>query len=118
MNKVYSLSTCDTCRRILKEVGGAEDLELQDIKKEPISSEDLDALAQKIGSYEALFSRKSLQYKVHNLKGKTLTEQDYRSWILKEYTFLKRPVFLINQTVFAGNASATVAAVKERMAGG
>jgi arsenate reductase (glutaredoxin) len=47
-------------------------------------------------------------YKERDLKSKTLTEKDYKNLLLEHYTFLKRPVLLLENQVFIGNASKTV----------
>ena len=57
------------------------------------------------GSYESLFSRRALKYKALGLKDKVLTEEDYKNYILEEYTFLKRPVILFEGQIFVGNAA-------------
>ena len=67
------------------------------------------------GSYEALFSRVAMKYKSLGLKDMKLQEEDYRQYILNEYTFLKRPVFLIDDGIFIGNSKKNVAAVKEQL---
>jgi arsenate reductase len=93
MKKVYYLSTCDNCRRILKDRNlGAQGYVLHDIRTDKITAAQLDELKERVGSYEALFSRRAIKYKELGLKGKSLTEMDYRRLILEEYTFLKRPV--------------------------
>jgi arsenate reductase (glutaredoxin) len=112
MKKIYHLSSCDTCQKIIKETGAAAVCSLQDIKTDNINAKDLDWLAQKIGSYEALFSKRALKFRAMGLHEKTLTEQDYRQLILAEYTFLKRPVIVIGDTVFVGNAPKTVSEAK------
>lgn len=100
----------------MKEAGvNEEQFELQDIKTEKITAKQLDEMQQRAGSYEALFSRRSMQYTARGLKSQVLTEQDYRNLILEEYTFLKRPVALIGNEIFIGNTQATVAALKERI---
>ncbi len=66
------------------------------------------------GSYEALFSCRSLQYAARGLKDKTLTEKDYRNLILEEYTFLKRPVVILNGEIFIGNSKEVVEAMKQK----
>ena len=43
-----------------------------------------------------------------DLKNQILTEQDYRQLILDEYTFLKRPVIINNNEVYAGNTKKQV----------
>lgn len=114
MQKIYHLSTCSTCQRIIQEVqADKKGFVLQDIKTEKITPEQLDAMKEKAGSYEALFSRRSLKYKSMGLKDQTLTEKDYRRLILEEYTFLKRPVALVGNNIFIGSEKKTVAGLKE-----
>ena len=114
MKKIYCLSTCSTCNRILQEIGaGKKGFTLQDIKTEKITPSQLEELKEKAGSYEALFSRRALKYKELGLKDKQLTEKDYRNLILEEYTFLKRPVVLVGGKVFVGSEKKTVEALKE-----
>jgi arsenate reductase len=110
MHKVYHLSSCSTCQKIIRELGLAEKgFDMQDIKQENISAKELDAIKEKVGSYEALFSRRAMKFRGMGLDKLVLTEQDYRQHILEEYTFLKRPVILIGDAVFVGNAKATTA---------
>jgi len=112
MNKVYYLSTCDTCARILKELKlKARKFEFQDIKTEKITSEQLEEMKARSGSYESLFSRVALKYKT--LNPKPGTEAEYKKLILQEYTFLKRPVILTGDRIFIGNTKSNVAAAKE-----
>ena len=114
MRKVFYLSTCNTCNRIIKELKLADAFELQNIREKPVTSKQLDLLYSMTGSYEALFSRRAQKYRSLGLNLKQLTEKDYRKWILEEYTFLKRPVIVIDDEIFIGNAKKVVesAAVK------
>jgi arsenate reductase len=112
MKKVYCVSTCGTCQRIIREADlNKKGYTFQNIKVDKIMPEQLDALKAMIGSYEALFSRRSLKYKAMRLKDKTLTEKDYRDLILQEYTFLKRPVIISGKKIFSGSEKKTVAEV-------
>lgn len=113
MKKIFHLSTCNTCQRILGEWKPPAAFELQNIKEKNISAVELDFAAKQLGSYEALFSRRALKYKSMGLANKKLTEKDYRKLILEEYTFLKRPVLINGQEVFAGNPKNTVMAAKK-----
>ena len=113
--KIYYLSTCSTCQKIIRELGIGKDFEQQDIKTEAITPAQLDEMAKMAGSYEALFSRRSMKYKELGLSEKTLSEQDYRKYILQHYTFLKRPVFIIGEKIFAGNARKTVEEIKKEL---
>lgn len=114
--KIYYLSSCDTCRRIMKDIGVDTTFEQQDIKTDKITDKQLTEMAKLSGSYESLFSRKAIKYKALGLAEKTLTEQDYKKYILEEYTFLKRPVIIVDSKIFVGNVAATIQAVKEALA--
>lgn len=107
MKKIYYLKTCDTCRRILKEMD-TSNYTLQEIKTEPITVSQLDELFALTKSYEVLFSRRAKKYKQMDLKNQDLTEKDYRQLILDEYTFLKRPVIINGTEVLAGNTQKRV----------
>lgn len=85
--------------------------ELQDIKTQPITEKQLNEMKKMAGSYEALFSRIALKFRAWKLNEMELKEADYKKYILQEYTFLKRPVFIIGKNIFIGNAPKTVAAV-------
>jgi arsenate reductase len=102
MKRIYYLSSCDTCRRMLKEFNRLDEFELIDIKSANIDSKTLDFLKEKTGSYESLFSKRAIKYKTLGLKDKNLSEQDFRQLILDEYTFLKRPVLIDGNLVFIG----------------
>jgi arsenate reductase len=109
MKKAYHLAQCSTCQRILNEVNWEG--QLQEIRTEKISEEQLDQMAKMSGSYESLFSRRAMKYKSMGLKNKALSEADYRQLILEEDTFLKRPVFIVNDKIFIGNSKKTIEAL-------
>ena len=111
--KVYHLANCTTCQRIIKDLGIGEEFEYQDIKTQKITTKQLDEMKSMAGSYESLFSRRAMKYKEWNLKDKKLEEKDYRKYILDEYTFLKRPVIIIGDKIFVGNAKKTVEQIRE-----
>jgi arsenate reductase len=114
MKKVYFLQTCDTCKRILKEVN-TEGFELQEIKSNNVNESQLAEMYALSNSYEALFNKRARLYKSMDLKNKNLSEEDYKKYLLKEYTFLKRPVFIIDNEIFIGNSKKVVEQVKEKI---
>lgn len=115
MNKIYYLSTCDTCKRIIDELGlKARGFVFQDIKTEKITATQLDEMKQAAGSYEALFSRVAMKYKT--LDPKPSTEAEYKKLILEEYTFLKRPVIFIGGSVFVGNSKKNIEEARTSLA--
>jgi arsenate reductase len=46
-----------------------------------------------------------------DLKSKNLTEADYKNYILEHYTFLSRPVFIIDSKIYIGNSQKNIAEV-------
>ncbi|MBZ0136842.1 MAG: arsenate reductase [Planctomycetes bacterium] len=104
MNNVFiHLGTCNTCKKILAELGPkAKKLESRELKSEPLTGAELDALKKLAGSYEALFSRRSQQIKTLGLDVSTFGEKDYRKYILEHYSFLKRPVIVIDGKITIG----------------
>ena len=115
MKKIFHLKTCDTCRKILKSLPNTEGFTFQDIKTEPITVQDLEAMHRLAGSYEALFSRKATLYKERGLKNVALTEADYKNLILDHYTFLSRPVIVDGEAIFVGNNAKVVQAATDHL---
>lgn len=115
MKKIYHLSTCDTCTRVLRELDPPEGTELRDIGARPLGEAELGELRRLSGSYEALFSKRARLYRERNLGQQALGESDFRTLLLEHYTFLKRPVVVVGDQVFTGSAAKTVAAAKEAL---
>ena len=114
MKKVYFLQTCDTCKRILKEVN-TDGFELQNIKEYPVIAEQLEQMYAISKSYESLFNKRARLYNSLGLKDKNLSETDYKNYLLKEYTFLKRPVFMVDGEIFIGNSKKVIENLKEKI---
>ncbi|MFK7811610.1 MAG: arsenate reductase family protein [Maribacter sp.] len=112
MNKIYHLSTCDTCQRIIKELQPLDGFELQDIKTEAMTASQVEAMKNLAGSYEALFSKRARMYRQQGFHEKELSETDFKNLILEHYTFLKRPVIFVKDQIFVGNSKKVVEAAK------
>jgi arsenate reductase len=117
MKKVYYLKSCNTCLRIINALNLSTEFELQDIKSSPITETQLETMKLLSGSYESLFSKRAQLYKKLDLKHKDLSEEDFKSYILQHYTFLKRPVFIIEDAIFIGNSKKTVEAIGAALEG-
>lgn len=116
MKTVYHLTQCGTCQRIIRDLKLAErGFEFRDIKLQPIEPAELDRFREKTGSYDALFSRRAIKYKTLGLKDRDLSESEIRSFILEDYTFLKRPVIIIGEDVFAGSEQKNLDRVAARL---
>lgn len=111
MKKIYFLSTCSTCARIIKELQlEKHGFVFQDIKTDKISTAQLQEVKNMAGSYEVLFSRVALKYKT--LDSKPEKESEYQKLLLEEYTFLKRPVIINGNQIFIGNNKKVIEAAK------
>lgn len=103
IDTIFYLASCDTCRKIIKTLPKGINLAFHDIKQDPIKITQLEEMHQLAGSYEALFSKKAQLYKSMGLKDKNLSEDDFKKYILEHYTFLSRPVFIIDNKIYIGN---------------
>jgi|688.fasta_scaffold2033533_1 arsenate reductase len=99
MKRVYYLSTCNKCKRILAAEDKLSEFELIDIKYQRISSDILEFLARELGSYEVLFNKRAIKFKDESIRASIKNDTDYRRLILEEYTFLKRPIFINNEKI-------------------
>ncbi len=116
MKKIYYLKTCDTCKKILRTLP-LEGFVMQDIKTQPITVTQLEEMRSKVGSYKALFSKLAKKYKEFSLRNEVLSEDDMKHFILEDYTFLKRPVILINDCIFVGHSRKNLEDLKNMMEG-
>ncbi len=102
MKKVFYLKTCGTNKKIMSPLD-LSDWELREIKSQPVTEAELEEMYEKTKSYEALFSKKSTQIKERAIDVNSLTEKDFKKLILDHYSFLKRPVFVTDNEIFAGS---------------
>ena len=115
MKHVFHLSTCSSCRRILKEIAPGNDFFIQNIKDQAVTSDQLDLLATLSGSYQSLFNRQARKYREMELFKKELSEDEIRQLILQEYTFLKRPIFVIGSQLFICKNKDSITSLKKAM---
>jgi arsenate reductase len=87
--------------------------EKQDIKTNPLTEQQLEKLYKMAGSYESLFSKRARKYKALGLKDKKFTEDDFKHYLLTDYTFLNRPVIIVDDKIFIGNSPKVVEGAKK-----
>jgi len=92
-----------------------DSFQTQDIKTEAMTPEQVDEMIELAGSASALFSKRAMKYRAMGLHERELSEAEMKQLIVDEYTFLKRPVLLINNKIFIGNAKKNIAAAKEEI---
>lgn len=112
MKKFYYLETCSTCKRIMTQLQLTKEVELREIKSKGLTAVEVDGLAAKVGSYEAIFSKRAMKYRSLGLHEMELSEKHYRHYLLEDYTFLKRPVMETDKQVIAGNSKKAVEEMK------
>ncbi len=114
MKKVYYLKTCDTSKRIIKDLGDLLDgFEFREIKEKPLTVAELEEMRKKIDSYEDIFSKRAKKYKEMGLKDMNLDEEDYKYYLLDHYTFLKRPVIIVDDKLFSGTNKKQLAELRK-----
>lgn len=115
MHLFYYLSSCDTCKRIMKTLTLTDDVKQIDVKKNPLTAGQLEALYKFSGSYEALLNKRA--QKLKEIDKSSLDEAKIKALLLSHYTFLKRPVLLYHDKLYIGNAKATIVAAKAALDG-
>lgn len=118
MKKIYYLKTCDTCKRILKQINNIDQFELHDIKEESVTVKQVEEIYALTGSYETLFSKRAKLYKEMGLKDENLSEADFKRYLLQHYTFLARPVIVYSQDVFVGNSPKNIETMLQKVNNG
>ena len=113
MKAFFYLKTCDTCKIIINQLNLTSDIELIDIKVNPLDKKKLKAIRSLSISFEELFNKRAQLYKQRNLNTKILSESDYEKLILEHYTFLKRPILLYGNKLFVGNSKKKIEKIKK-----
>jgi arsenate reductase len=83
-----------------------------DIKNNPLTESQLLELYVITESYEDLFNKRAIKYRQLDLNLQSLNENDFKKLLLEEYTFLKRPIFILNGQLYIGNAKSTIEKLK------
>ena len=83
-----------------------------DVKKTPISLKELEYMYSISKSYEKLFNKRALLFRDIKKDLNNITEELYKELMLKHYSFLKRPILIIEKRLFIGNSKETVLKAK------
>lgn len=104
MNKFYWLPNCSTCVKAKKflEANNIEINELRDIKSERLTRIEVENLAELNGGADKLFSRRAIKYRELGLNKRELSAEEMLDLMKDEYTFIKRPVLVVNNRAIAG----------------
>lgn len=100
----YWLPNCSTCQKAKNfiERHGIRDYELRDIKENPLTHEEVEKMAKMLGGAEELFSKRAVKYREMKLNERELSSTEMLDLMADEYTFLKRPILVIDGKAEAG----------------
>ena len=110
MNQFIYLSTCDTCKRIIKEINLPKNVILRDLKKIPLKPNELKSFKNITGTFRSLLNNRA--QKLKNIDKKTLSEERVFSLLKEHYTYLKRPILHFNGQLLIGNSKKNIEAIK------
>ena len=117
MKKIFHLESCKTCQKILAELQPLDNVEIREIKSKGVTPAEHEEMRKLTDSYESLFSRRAMLFRQRGLNNQELSEDDFKSLILEHYTFLKRPVVIVNNQIFIGNAKKQVEGARAALHG-
>ena len=115
MKAIFYLKSCNTCARIIKELKLNSTFIFREIKSNPITGQELELIHDLSKSYESVFNKRAKLFYEKKLKEQSLTELEYKNYILENYTFLKRPLVISNEKIFIGNSKKTIQEVKKHL---
>ena len=100
----YWLPNCSTCQKAKNfiERHAIREYELRDIKENPLSREEVEKMAKMLGGADNLFSKRAVKYREMKLNERELTSTEMLDLMTDEYTFLKRPILVIDGKAEAG----------------
>ncbi|HXG84337.1 MAG TPA: Spx/MgsR family RNA polymerase-binding regulatory protein [Pyrinomonadaceae bacterium] len=100
----YRLPECGTCQKAQRFLDrhGVEITRFRDIKEEPLSRLEVENLARMLGGAENLFSRRAVKYREMKLGERELSTEEMLDLMTSEYTFLKRPILIVEDRAVAG----------------
>ena len=80
---------------------GVKVTKFRDIKDEPLSRLEVEALAKLLGGPEDLFSKRAVKYREMKLGEREVSPAEMLDLMSSEYTFLKRPIMVIGDKAIA-----------------
>ena len=100
----YWLPNCTTCQKAVRrlERHRVSVTRFRDLKEEPLTREEVEKLAKMLGGANELFSRRAIKYREMKLNERELSDVEMIDLMSTEYTFLKRPILVVNGKASAG----------------
>lgn len=110
--KVYSLKTCDACRKAIKALKGAgADLTIVDVRADGVSEKQIESWAKAVG-WEKLLNKSSTTWRgLDDADKEGVNEKRAIALMAEHPTLIKRPVIEAGGEVYVGWTDATIRAV-------
>ncbi len=100
----YWSPNCTTCQKAKRrlERHRVSVTKFRDIKEEPLEREEVEKLVKMLGGASELFSRRAVKYREMKLNERDLSDAEMIDLMTTDYTFLKRPILVVNGQATAG----------------
>ncbi len=102
--KLYWMPNCSTCQKAASwlERRGVKVTEFRDIKENSLSRVEVEELVKMLGGPGELFSKRAVKYREMKLNEREVLLAEMMELMTDEYTFLKRPIMVIDGKAVAG----------------
>ncbi|MEP2447471.1 MAG: Spx/MgsR family RNA polymerase-binding regulatory protein [Balneola sp.] len=102
MLHVIGIKNCDTIKKTKRWLTENEvEFEFIDLKKEPLTIDEIKELEYKVGLY-VLVNKRGTTYRNLGLKDKNLSDQDMIQTLQENQSMIKRPVLVLDEAVLVG----------------
>ncbi len=102
MLHVVGIPNCDKIRKTKKWLSENDiDFEFIDVKKEPLTLDELKELEHKVG-LDVLVNKRGTTYRNLGLKDKDLSDEEMLKLLVENQSMIKRPVLIENEAVLVG----------------
>ncbi len=102
MLEVIGITNCNTIKKTKEWLSDNNiSYSFRDVKKEPLTPNELAELVMRAG-LDTLVNRKGRKWKMLDLSGKELTDNDLFEVLLEHQTMIKRPVLRRGEAVMVG----------------
>lgn len=102
MIQVYGIKNCNKMRDTFKWLKDHDvEYEFVDIKKEPLTRDELQSFVDQIG-LDVLINRRGMKWRQLGLKDKNLSDEELFDQLLEHQVMIKRPVLVKGEAILVG----------------
>lgn len=102
MIQVYGIKNCNKIRDTLQWLKEHEiEYTFYDLKKEPLTREELDEFVHRIG-LDVLVNKRGMKWRQLGLKDQDLSDDELFDRLLEHQTMMKRPVLINDEAILVG----------------